>query len=310
MPSCKLHLPDSLLGWLHLLILTYAIFIILSHWRQRRPQNRLRAAPIPHPPGPDPSKQDQADLAIDIPGPRLPYNETTLVALITEIYRTYQKLNYITPDELIWPPAEGAGHAINEPLCAALHLDPAVISLMKRLPYPLTSRLAETVPITPLSRAFVYLEDEEIRGGRDPKRYGHVDELRGDVLRPHEIALSCFADEGECLVLDVEENTIRVWEWDGLPPSGDDATDLRAYHAHHAPTFLSEHLEKLRALQMIPCGHSGARGYWVLDSGEVYPRIKRTLQEQYGWPYDFRAAEWKAASEETWERLLRFDPAF
>ncbi|RAK72502.1 uncharacterized protein BO72DRAFT_452590 [Aspergillus fijiensis CBS 313.89] len=308
MPFCKVQFPDSFVGWLHLLILTYATFIILFQWRQEHLQNRLRAAPIPHPPEPDPSKQDEPDPANDIPAPRLPYNETTLVGLITKIYRTYQQLNYINPDELIWPPADGAGHAINEPLCAALHLDPAVISLLKRLPYPRTSRLAETVPITPLSRAFVYLEDEEIRGGRDPKRYGHVDELRGDVLRPQEIALSCPEDEGDCWVLDVAENTIRVWEWDGIPSSGsgDDAIDLRAYHAHHAPTFLSDHLEKLRALQMIPCGHSGVRGYWVQDSGEVYPRIKRTLQEQYGWPYDFREAEWKAASEETWERLLPF----
>ncbi|PYH86100.1 hypothetical protein BO82DRAFT_397850 [Aspergillus uvarum CBS 121591] len=307
MPSCK-HFPDSLLGWLHLLILTYAIIIILSHWHQRNPQAPSRPAPLPNLPEPTTSKQDKATAAAEIPIPRLPYNETTLVTLINEIYRTYQKLNYIGPDELIWPPAE-TGHAINERLCAELHLDPAVISLMKRLPYLRTSRLAEEVPITPLSQAFVYLEDAEIRGGRDPKRYGHVDDLRVAVLLPREIALSGFADEGECLVLDVGENTIRVWEWDGLPP-GDDENNFRAYRAHHAPTFLSNHLEKLRTLEMIPCGHSGARGYWVLDSGEVHPRIKRTLQEQYGWPYDFREAEWKAASEETWERLLRFDPAF
>ncbi|PYI35706.1 hypothetical protein BP00DRAFT_442494 [Aspergillus indologenus CBS 114.80] len=307
MPSCK-YFPDSLLGWLHLLILTYAILIILSHWRQRNSPDAHQPAPLPNPPDPSPPKQDEATPTKDLPIPRLPYNENTVVTLINEIYRTYQKLNYIAADELIWPPAE-TGHAINERLGAALHLDRAVISLMKRLPYPRTSRLAEAVPITPLSRAFVYLEDAEIRGGRDPERYGHVDELRADVLRPREIALSGFADEGECLVLDVGENTIRVWEWDGLPP-GDDENNFRAYHAHHAPTFLSNHLEKLRALEMIPCGHSGARGYWVPDSGELHPRIKRTLQEQYGWPYDFREAEWKAASEETWERLLRFDPAF
>ncbi|CAI7573983.1 unnamed protein product [Penicillium glandicola] len=36
----------------------------------------------------------------------------------------------------------------------------------------------------------------------------------------------------------------------------------------------------------------------------VYPQIKKVLQEQYGWPYDFREAEWRDVSKVTWARIL------
>jgi hypothetical protein len=64
---------------------------------------------------------------------RPPYNEDEIVQLMKEIYRTYLQLNYIKRWELVWPPKH-TGHAINEALCKELGLDPALISLMKRLP--------------------------------------------------------------------------------------------------------------------------------------------------------------------------------
>ncbi|KAJ6003010.1 hypothetical protein N7451_005557 [Penicillium sp. IBT 35674x] len=48
------------------------------------------------------------------------------------------------------------------------------------------------------SRAYEYLIDEEIRDGRDPELTGAADddELRMDFLRPWEVALTCWLDDG------------------------------------------------------------------------------------------------------------------
>lgn len=135
---------------------------------------------------------------------RLPYSENTIVNLISDIYRIYLQLNYISDWEVSWAPPEG--HSINLALCEELHLDPVVISLMKRLPYFRFSGISGDIEfISPYSRAFVYLQDYEIRGGRDPERF-QFDEPRTDVLLPHEIALTCSTDEGSCVILNTKES--------------------------------------------------------------------------------------------------------
>lgn len=58
------------------------------------------------------------------------------------------------------------------------------------------------------SRAFEYLLDEEIRNGRDPELTGVADddELRLDFLRPWEVALTCWLDDGSSVILDTESS--------------------------------------------------------------------------------------------------------
>lgn len=77
---------------------------------------------------------------------------------------------------------------------------------MKRLPYLRFSGISSDIEfIYPYSRAFVYLEDYELRGGRDPDRF-EFDEPRPDFLLPHEIALTCSMDEGIHVILDIKES--------------------------------------------------------------------------------------------------------
>jgi hypothetical protein len=52
----------------------------------------------------------------------------------------------------------------------------------------------------------VYLEDNEIRGGRDPSLFA-FQEPRLDHLLPHDIALICEEDEGSNIILDVKNST-------------------------------------------------------------------------------------------------------
>ncbi|KAJ5899713.1 hypothetical protein N7495_004457 [Penicillium taxi] len=103
------------------------------------------------------------------------------------------------------------------------------------------------------------------------------------------IALTCSTDEGSSAIMDLKENTIRVWDFNDGPP-GDDLDNYRSYPPFHAPTFLSTHLER--------------------HDDEEYLKIKKTLQEQFGWPYDFREEECKAVAKVTWERILRDEPDF
>lgn len=132
-----------------------------------------------------------------------PYNEETIVTQITTIYNLLLKLSYFSSDRIAFPPDDG--HSINEALCHSLRIDRQVISLMKKIPYV---RDGYHKPILWQSRAFEYLLDEEIRNGRDPELTGVADddELRMDFLRPWEVALTCWLDDGVSVILDTKSS--------------------------------------------------------------------------------------------------------
>ncbi|KAL3446350.1 hypothetical protein BJX65DRAFT_279437 [Aspergillus insuetus] len=230
---------------------------------------------------------------------RSPYNEDEIVKHMKSIYRIYLKLNYIKRWELVWPP-KGTGHAINEALCKDLGLDPAVISLMKQLPYLTNYQTTKQVEFYTYSRAMVYLEDDEIRGGRDPNFF-EFQKPRLDYLLPHEITLICDGDEGSNVILDVKGKTIRVETFHGAPPGPggppdydyqpertDDRYYYRNYYAHHAPTWLASWLQKVTNLDVIPVNELGDRQ----DHEDAFI-VKDILKNKYGYPDHFREAEWR-----------------
>ncbi|KAL2837235.1 hypothetical protein BJY01DRAFT_251557 [Aspergillus pseudoustus] len=234
---------------------------------------------------------------------RSPYNEDEIVQLIKDIYRIYLQLNYIKRWELIWPPKD-TGHAINEALCEELGLNPAVVSLMKRIPYLYDAPTSRMVEFYEYSRAMVYLEDDEIRGGRDPDLF-EVQEPRLDHLLTHEMALVCSEDQGKNIVLDLKENTIRVEDFYYPPPGPDAPADYdyqperlddwkhyRNYYPHHAPTWLANWLETIRPLKVVPINSLGDRSLCP-EEEEKGAVIKDILQNKYGWPNNFREADWR-----------------
>ncbi|RAK75244.1 uncharacterized protein BO72DRAFT_450006 [Aspergillus fijiensis CBS 313.89] len=247
----------------------------------------------------------------EYPIARLPYNEDTIVTLVGDIYRIFVQLGYMNnradgEKELVWPPPEG--HSINEAICKELNLSPKVISLMRRLPYPVSYHIAADLPFKPWSTAFAYTEDRQIRDGRDPGRW-IFDEPRTDFLLPHEIALAGADDEGIHLILDTQENIIRAPDWEELELEDEHGNSLfRSLPSHHAPTFLAEYVNKLRSLEIIPGGQESYGCFYDEHGGKMYPMIKKVLQEQYGWPYDFRETEWKAAARDTLKRLEQLYP--
>ncbi|KAL2842141.1 hypothetical protein BJX68DRAFT_270860 [Aspergillus pseudodeflectus] len=243
---------------------------------------------------------------------RPPYNEDEIVQLIKDIYRTYLKLNYIKRWELVWPPRD-TGHAINEALCKELGLDPAVISLMKRIPYFCDYSTAKDIEFYPDSRAMVYLEDDEIRGGRDPSLF-EFQEPRLDHLLPHDIALICEGDEGSNVILDVKNNVIRVegfhdWppgpgapaDYDYQPEQPDEEDHYRNYYGHNAPTWLASWLQKIRSLDVIPVNYGGCRGLFTENKSKG-AIVKDILQKKYGYPDNFHEDQWRrVGSKICWE---------
>lgn len=172
-------------------------------WLQiKRPLPQIRTEPSTPDPTPPPSPK-----FYDI---RTSYDEGEIAGLITELYELLVMLAYFSRDDIIWPPSEN-GHNINENLCKELDLDPAVISLMKRIPYA-GSNFRSTFDLFPDSRPYSFLDDDDIIASRDPERVpnGQQNDLRMDYLPPHDISLSeHHLEEGLPVVLDTKESMFR-----------------------------------------------------------------------------------------------------
>lgn len=135
---------------------------------------------------------------------RSPYNEQEIVNLVVELYELLVELCYFPHADIAWPP-QLKGHHINEVICEELGLATEVVRLMRRIPYPRDSYLAKDFELFPWSRVFVYVEDEELRNGRDPDNYG--EECRLDYIKKTDLALCSGTRDGMSVVLDTVEST-------------------------------------------------------------------------------------------------------
>jgi hypothetical protein len=134
---------------------------------------------------------------------RTPYNEQEIVNLVTELYELLVELCYVSRSDIAWPPKPN-GHRIDEAICKELGLKPEVVRLMQKIPYPRDSYIARDVELFPWSDVYVYIEDGEIRAGRDPDHFG--DECRPDYIKSTDIALCQGTRDGMTVVLDTAES--------------------------------------------------------------------------------------------------------
>ncbi|KAF2429076.1 hypothetical protein EJ08DRAFT_306230 [Tothia fuscella] len=148
------------------------------------------------------------------------YDESVFLDLWSKIYSNHQLLCYYPSSAIEWPPAEG--HAINLQLCHSLKLEPAVISLMQRLPrvrtppYSTYDFLDETYQIE-------YEPDGVLRFARDPFALKEED-ARENYLLPQDVMLTSGNSlVGICMILDTRANTIRKFNTlTGAPAVFDD----------------------------------------------------------------------------------------
>ncbi|KAJ5634468.1 hypothetical protein N7528_002310 [Penicillium herquei] len=232
------------------------------------------------------------------------YDEGIIVAQITTIYSLLHKLGYFNRprdevfpfNEIAFPPA--GGHVINEELCSELHIAPEVVSLMKKIPYPVDGYHK---PLLWQSRAFEYLHDQEIKDGRDPENADTGDDaLRMDFLNPWEVALTCcmHVDDGMSVILNTKSNIIQIISESVENDFREEST------AHHAPTYLQGIIDGIRNLESIYRPSGSDMGYLVSPGSLEQIEIKRILIEDYGWGTEgFREEDWRREGEEICDRI-------
>lgn len=135
---------------------------------------------------------------------RTPYNESEIVSLITEIIKLLLIFGYHAAHRIDWAPP--GGHAINETLCTELNLAPAVVSLLKRLPYAdedFESGKIRDFHLFPCSPYYNYRRDDLLRVSRTAEEKGR------HTLEPWDIALTVGFNEGSDVILDTRDSTIH-----------------------------------------------------------------------------------------------------
>lgn len=195
------------------------VLLVLIHLLQQPAHE-----PPPEPPLAPSSSSPPSSPSPPLPPTGMPYNEETIVNLITEWYSLLISLAYLHPTQVIYPP-----HDINERLCKSLGIDDMVISLMRKIPYvdgpfaDIQKREGldegETVygcHVFPGSMAYSFLRDDDIVEGRDPEN-GGVGGVRLNYLRSHDVALSHCLRDGMILILDTKASTSLAIVPSGYP---------------------------------------------------------------------------------------------
>ncbi|CAD6441945.1 a2d4b20f-cae4-4f5c-9210-343e9d6981b8 [Sclerotinia trifoliorum] len=239
---------------------------------------------------------------------RSPYDENEIVDLINEIVRDFVRLSSVSESEVIWPP-EG-GHNLDESLCNSLNIDisETAKSLIRRLPDPATTQ-PETILLYGSSSLFTITNSYDLSGSREAPP---CSDPNLQYLLPHEVQLAIGETQSTAIILDTNENTIRVVSltegadevnppWVSLERP-EDTFYYRNYWPRHAPTWLRVQSNKIKCLDTIP---PGIHGYTLsyLDYGEEWMRrkIKHSLEGTYGWPSDFQQSAWDQDRERVWK---------
>ncbi|KAK6223281.1 hypothetical protein LQW54_000398 [Pestalotiopsis sp. IQ-011] len=137
-----------------------------------------------------------------------PYDEDEIVQLMTEIYQLHIKLCTIEADQVAFPP-DGGHYFIDEETCASLRIDPVVVSLMKRLPYPKKRETQVEFCLLPGGWPLVYTHYQDIYAGRDTENAPIGERLDFNYTLPHDIALTLFGHrDGYSTILDTKESRL------------------------------------------------------------------------------------------------------
>ena len=203
------------------LVLLVIIRLLLqpAHEPPRRPPQAPLSSLPPSPPS--------LPLPRFLPPAAIPYNEETIVSLITEWYTLLISLAYLHPTQVIYPP-----HDIKERLCRSLGIDDSIISLMRKIPYvdgpyadvQKREGLDEGATVYgchvfPGSMGYSFLRDDDIIESRDPENDG-IGGVRLNYLLSHDVALSHCLRDGMILILDTKASTSLAVVLSGYPIAG------------------------------------------------------------------------------------------
>ncbi|KAH7388899.1 hypothetical protein BKA64DRAFT_645372 [Cadophora sp. MPI-SDFR-AT-0126] len=230
-----------------------------------------------------------------------PYSEDAIITLLNEIYTLLLKLAYLPPKSVIFAPPNG--HKINVTLCESLHIDPAVISLMKWMPYTdygMGDSEELEYPCFGGGWMYNFLRNEQVLRSRDPERNAWSDEPRTDYLLPCDVALTEAEDPDlEWLVLDTRQK-LAIRHMMKMQLERPDEPN----HYRNAVSFLRAHLERIRSLDLLPFTWESRQGFLDFYHHLHYP-LKKILTEEYGWPGEFRTEDWARDKAGVWQKFER-----
>ncbi|GAM86245.1 hypothetical protein ANO11243_042570 [Dothideomycetidae sp. 11243] len=137
-----------------------------------------------------------------------PYDEATIVSLMTQIYESKLKLGVILPGDVIFAPP--GGHNIDLSEISNVPLDSKVTSLMKRMPLP---RYGAEFDFVLGARPVPYLDKWHLARSRDVNRFkynAYVDSLDNTNVRSHDLAILQEASrDGFWMILDTNANSAK-----------------------------------------------------------------------------------------------------
>ncbi|KAJ7771960.1 hypothetical protein DFH07DRAFT_997690 [Mycena maculata] len=251
------------------------------------------------------------------------YNPEEVVSLITQFYELLITMGHWPEGSLRYSPH--VDPPVNEALAAGVGYAPAVISLMKRLPY-LTWKAnrddsRHIVGRTPWAD---YTSNEDIAEGRHPYPYQYIDGCPD--LDPWLLPLMLPERDGWNVLLDTNLGAIRAysterspprntveWRRHGDVPDAEEAwTEYRRAPLVPAARYFSELVDAYRSLSRLPVitvDHNDPKeeprpSYpaWLAKQIKEEQETVLTLYRECGWPDQWRRAEfvskWEAAVEE------------
>ncbi|KAF2726120.1 hypothetical protein K431DRAFT_2094 [Polychaeton citri CBS 116435] len=236
---------------------------------------------------------------------RSKYDEEEIVGLISSIYELLLELGHMKEEAVDWAPPEG--HTLDlSNIPDGVDVDPRVLSLMSRLPLP----KSEPFVIQHRMNNFDYRDPIILAESRDFDRWLHPSGLDVSNAAPTMLMLLAgrYADD-PCLILDVEDNTIRtvqnrwlrVMPW---PATAHEQPDQRFYTFWppvDAVQYLDQAFQRLLRADEIPMGQYA--GFVVVELEPQFQELKRVLVEEYGWPYNFRRADWLRNRSSQYDRI-------
>jgi hypothetical protein len=213
------------------------------------------------------------------------YNPDEVASLLTEFVELFVTMGHFPEGSIQYPPHTDP--PVNEELATRLGYTPAVISLMRRLPYVHSAERGWTetliVDRTPLAN---YTREDSLREGRHPYPYEYLN--GGTDLDPWLLPLVLPNRDGWNILLDTELGVIRAYstggyvpqdtvEWRryGKVPDDDETawTDYRRAPLVPAARYLSEVIHAYRSLSRLP----------VIDVEYNDPMDNRHYPSKYEW---------------------------
>ncbi|KPI44597.1 uncharacterized protein AB675_8489 [Cyphellophora attinorum] len=223
------------------------------------------------------------------------------VRYLNELYQLFVEMGFADAQDISWPPHEDG--SLNESMCRTHGLSDSTLDVLRKIPWPKGDGY---LPIDETTYAVNWSNEDHVSTtARWPDDGHHGDGIPDDEEIPAgRITVSTFLERpGMIVALDTGTGMLDVYDCDY--GHSDVAADT-------PEQYFGELLKKYKLLEHIPAPR-GEMEILTEDldyRGNVYTRT-RTMLLDYGWPTDFRRADfvrdYTEELRESWEHDSRVE---